>query len=85
MARWTPLPFIKGDPKPNSRDKTPECGTGKTIMGGKKEEAMRQSKRFIKLFRCPDFTDHFCSWSILLTWAEDGNSVQMRGRQEAHS
>lgn len=33
MAQWTPLPFIKGDPKPNSRDRTPECGTGKTITG----------------------------------------------------
>lgn len=52
MARWTLLSFIKGDPKPNSRDRTPECGTGKTIMGkGGSHETEQMVYRVIQVSR----------------------------------
>lgn len=53
MALWTPLPFIKGDPKPNSGDKTLECGIGKPSQ--EKEEVTRQEQVVSEVIQIPRF------------------------------
>ena len=47
VAPRTPLPFLKGDPKSNSRDRTPKCGVEKPSQ--KKEEVTVQNKMVYKV------------------------------------
>lgn len=47
----------------------------------KRRKSHYRTKWFIKLVRCPYFTYNFCSWSILLTWAEDGSGEHTAARQ----
>lgn len=53
VAPRTPLPFLKGDPEPNSRDRTPKCGVGKPAEN--KEEVTLQNKMVYKVSQVSRF------------------------------
>lgn len=48
MALRRPLPFLKGDPTSNARDRTPQCGVEKPSQG--KEEVTIQNKMVNKSY-----------------------------------